>query len=140
MIQLKAIPKNEVALSLPFFGSRIACGFPSPADDYLDAPLDLNEYLIKHEAATYFCRVSGDSMEGQGIHDGDLLVVDRALEAKHGSVVVAAIGGELTCKTLDLHHRQLIPSNPSFHPIPITDELNMVIEGVVTYSIRKHVG
>ncbi len=140
MIQLKAIPKNEVALSLPFFGSRIACGFPSPVDDYLDNPLDLNEYLIKHEAATYFCWVQGDSMEGQGIHDGDLLVVDRALEARHGSVVVVAVGGEFTCKKLDLHNRQLVPCNPAFQPIPITEELDMVIEGVVVYSIRKHIG
>ncbi len=140
MIKLKAAPKTEVQLSIPLFGNQLSCGFPSPADDYLENPLDLNEYLIKHEAATYFCRVQGDSMEGQGIHDGDLLVVDRALEARHGSVVVAAVGGEFTCKILDLHNRQLVPCNPAFKPIPITEELDMVIEGVVTYSIRKHIG
>lgn len=139
MIRLEAVPKSLVDWQLPLFASKVACGFPSPAEDYMDRPLDLNEYLIKHKAATYFCRVSGHSMEGQGIHDGDLLIVDRALEPRHGRVVVAAIAGEFTCKILDLHNHQLVAAHPDYKPIPIQEALDVIIEGVVTHSIRAHV-
>ena len=87
-------------LALPLFSSTIAAGFPSPADDYLERDLDLNEYFVKHETATYYLRVSGDSMENAGIRHNDLLVVDKSLEARDGSIVVAVIDGELTVKRL----------------------------------------
>ena len=83
---------HRYPLSLPLFSHSVRAGFPSPADDYLELPLDLNEHVIQHPAATYYVRAQGDSMLRLGIHNGDLLVVDRALEAVHGDVVIAALG------------------------------------------------
>ena len=85
---------------LPLYLSPVKAGFPSPADDFIDRKLDLHEYLVHNEAATFFLRAQGDSMEGAGIHDGDLLIVDRSVEAAHYKVVIAAIDGELTVKRL----------------------------------------
>jgi DNA polymerase V len=125
-------------LSLPFYSYMVRAGFPSPADDHLEQPLDLNEHLIQHPSATYFVRVQGDSMIQAGIHDGDVLIVDRALQASHGDVVIAAINGELTCKIYDQRGRQLLSGNPEFPPIPITQDMDVLIEGVVATSIRYH--
>ena len=86
---------------LPLFIHSVTAGFPSPADDYLDTSLDLNSYLIKHPAATYLARAKGDSMEGCGIYDGDLLIIDRSLDAQDGQIIIAALDGQLTCKILD---------------------------------------
>jgi DNA polymerase V len=122
----------------PLFSARVPAGFPSPADDHLDKALDLNEYLITHPAATFFCRVGGDSMQGIGIFDGDLLIIDRAIEPAHGDVVLAALDGELTCKVLDMHEKRLLSSNKKYAPIAIGDENSLIIEGVVTYSINQH--
>lgn len=85
---------------LPLYLSPVKAGFPSPADDFIDRKLDLHEYLVHNEAATFFLRAQGDSMEGVGIHDGDLLIVDRSIEVAHDKVVIAAIDGELTVKRL----------------------------------------
>ncbi|MGC9326384.1 MAG: LexA family protein [Candidatus Hinthialibacter sp.] len=87
-------------MSLPLAGSLAAAGFPSPADDYVEKSLDLNEYLIRHPAATFFVRVSGDSMAGAGVHHGDLLIVDRSLEAEAGRVVIAVVDGEMMVKRM----------------------------------------
>lgn len=125
-------------LKLPLYLIKVPAGFPSPADDYLDKRLDLNELLIKHDAATFYCRVLGDSMEGSGIFSGDMLIVDRALKPRNGNVVVANIDGELTCKILDLRHRQLLSSNDKYPPITIGEDSDMSIEGVVIHSIRSH--
>jgi DNA polymerase V len=125
-------------LSLPLFSHSVRAGFPSPADDYLELPLDLNEHVIQHPAATYYVRAQGDSMVRLGIHNGDLLVVDRALEAVHGDVVIAALDGELTCKVLDLRLRRLLSGNEQFPPIPVGEDAELVIEGVVTHSLRYH--
>jgi len=89
-------------LTLPFYLHRIPAGFPSPADDYLETGLDLNGLLVRNPAATFMVRVSGDSMIGVGIHDGDILVVDRSETAAHGKIVVAALDGEMTVKRLHL--------------------------------------
>ncbi|MCL6417737.1 translesion error-prone DNA polymerase V autoproteolytic subunit [Aestuariirhabdus sp. Z084] len=126
------------ALRLPLYLSRVSAGFPSPADDYVDKGLDLNEYLITHPAATFFTVVSGESMEGEGIFDGDILVVNRALEAVDGDVVVAVINGELSCKLLDTKKRRLLSSHPDYPPIPVFEGAELVIEGVVPFSIRCH--
>lgn len=128
----------RVSIELPLYAARVQAGFPSPADDYIQTPLDLSEHVIQHPAATYYVRASGDSMTGLGIYSGDLLIVDRALEAKHGDVVIAAIAGELTCKVLDERRRRLLSANQKFEPIPITEETDLVIEGVVTHSLRYH--
>lgn len=90
-------------LMLPLFSERVPCGFPSPAQDYVEDRLDLNKLLIKHPSATYFIKVSGESMRDAGISDGDLLVVDRSLSAVHGDIVIAAIAGEFTVKELRTH-------------------------------------
>ncbi|MDP7297232.1 MAG: translesion error-prone DNA polymerase V autoproteolytic subunit [Gammaproteobacteria bacterium] len=120
------------------FISRVPAGFPSPADDYMDNKLDLNEHLIKHPEATFYCRVSGQSMTGAGIFDGDLLIVDRAVNPAHGDVILAALNGELTCKILDRHNRQLLSASDHYPPLPIGEDADFQIEGVVINSIRSH--
>lgn len=127
------------SLELPLFSGSVPAGFPSPADDYMDKRLDLNEYLIQHPAATFYCRVSGDSMRGVGIFDGDLLIVDRAMTPQHQSVVVAALDGEMICKVLDQANKRLVSANKNYPPITIGENADLVIEGVVIYSIRSHV-
>ena len=122
---------------LPLFLTRVPAGFPSPADDYVDRQLDLNDLLVQRPEATFFVRVEGDSMTGAGIHSGDLLVVDRTAEAAPGKVVVAAIDGELTVKRL---HRSpdalwLVAENDAYPPQRVTTEL--VIWGVVRHVIHE---
>ncbi len=129
---------TRTALKAPFYLTSVQAGFPSPADDYMDKRLDLNEYLIKHQSATFYCRVAGSSMEGVGIFDGDLLIVDRAVEPSHGSIVVAVIDGEMTCKILDTQQGRLLSSNSNYAPIPIGEDSSLSIEGVVIHSIRSH--
>lgn len=87
----------ETACRIPFYLGSVPAGFPSPADDYMDRKLDLNDYLIRHPAATFYCRVSGSSMQDAGIFDRDMLIVDRAVEPEYLSIVVAIIDGEMTC-------------------------------------------
>jgi DNA polymerase V len=123
---------------IPMMLSTVPAGFPSPADDYLDQNLDLHEYLIPKPSATFLAKAQGDSMMEKGIFDGDILVVDRSLKPRHGDVVVAAIDGEFTCKILDTHRRQLMSANPDYPPIQFSDMGELVIEGVVTHSIRSH--
>jgi DNA polymerase V len=131
--------RHPFALALPLYGSRIAAGFPSPADDDLEGTLDLNEHLVRHPAATFFLRVQGDSMSGAGIHDGDLLVVDRAREVKSGAIVVAAVNGELTLKRLKLDGERvwLLPENPDFAPLEIRDGMALVVWGVVAHTVHS---
>lgn len=124
---------------LPLYACRVAAGFPSPADDYVEGVLDLNKYLIRKPSATFFARAEGDSMTGAGIFSGDLLIVDRAAKPVHHSIVVAALNGELACKILDIHRRQLLSANRDYPPIPITPGSDFAIEGVVLHSIRHHV-
>lgn len=135
---VKRFLNNELNYSLPLYGSSVQAGFPSPADDYIDAHLDLNTHLIKHPAATFFVTASGDSMIGAGIASGDMLVVDRSLEATHGKIVIAALNGELTVKRLSRHGGkvQLVPENNRYKPIDITGDEELVIWGVVTHVIH----
>ncbi len=125
--------------SLPLFSSPVAAGFPSPADDHLEGKLDLNEHLIKHPTATYFLRVSGDSMMGAGIHDKDILVVDRSIEPRAGKIVIAVVEGEFTVKRLVRRGSKtlLVPENEAYSPIEITDEHDLMIWGVVTGVTRQ---
>jgi len=125
-------------LPLVLYSGRIAAGFPSPADDYADERIDLNHHLIRHKEATFFLRVQGDSMLGAGIHDGDLLIVDRALTATDGKVVIAALDGELTVKRLSVRGETvcLVPENPAYPIIEVTREQDLVIWGVVTNVIH----
>ena len=125
-------------LSLPLFTGKVAAGFPSPADDYVEKNLDLNELLVQKPAATFFVRAQGESMLGAGIHPNDILVVDRSLEAIPGKVVICAINGELTVKRLERVNDQwqLKAENPAYADIVIHDELELVIWGVVTNVIH----
>lgn len=128
---------NRVAPQ-PLYLSSVQAGVPFPVDDSIDSELDLLGFLVKHPSATFFCRVSGDSMEDAGIFDGDLLIVDRAVAAVHGDVVVAAVAGTLTCKYLDKNRHRLLPANERYRPIEIPEDSDLVIEGVVVHSIRCH--
>lgn len=123
---------------LPMFSSAVRAGFPSPADDHLDTELDLHHYVVKRPAATYFVRAEGDSMIGDGIHHGDLLVVDRSMEAMPGRIIVIAVDGELTVKKLDRigQRTYLKASNPAFKPIPL-DGREPHVWGVVTNVIHN---
>lgn len=123
----------------PFYSSKVRAGFPSPADDYIERHLDLNEHLIQHPAGTFFVRASGDSMTGAGINNGDLLIVDRNLEATNGKIVIAALNGELTVKRLSKSpdRLELLPENDNYPAIKVNDEENLVIWGVVTYVIHE---
>lgn len=123
---------------IPLYIHKIPAGFPSPADDYKEGALSLDEHLIEHPSATFLAKASGESMQGLGIFDQDLLIVDRALEAIHGDVVVVAIDGELTCKMLDIHRRLFLSANKKYSPIPIKEGQDVLIEGVVKASIRYH--
>jgi DNA polymerase V len=125
-------------LPLPLYASRVAAGFPSPADDHLEDPLDLNQYLVKHPAATFFARAGGRSMTGDGIHHGDLLVVDRSLEPRDGRIVVAVVNGEMTLKKLKIEDGRvwLMPANPDYAPIKLGEGMELMIWGVVTHVIH----
>ena len=131
-------PDLSTRYKLPVFLGRLPAGFPSPADDYLEGKLDLNRHLIKHPAATFFVRVTGDSMIGAGIHSGDLLVVDRSLEPADKNVVVAVLDGELTVKRLFKQNEvlRLLPENLNYQPIEITAQQTVEIWGVVTSVIH----
>jgi len=132
------LPALATVYSCPLFLVPVSAGYPSPADDYLDGKLDLNAHLIKHPAATFFVRVTGDSMIEAGIHSGDLLIVDRALTPVDNSVVIAVVNGELTVKRLCLRggHLCLLPSNGQYLPLPIDETTNFEVWGVVTHVIH----
>jgi DNA polymerase V len=123
---------------IPYYGSKVQAGFPSPADDYIEGHLDLNEHLIKHPAATFFVRVTGNSMIDAGIQENDILIIDRSIKPSHGKVVVVAVDGQLTVKRLHIKDDKLtlMPENPSFEPIEINENNDICIWGVVTNVIH----
>ena len=129
---------QSTELKLPLFSSRVPAGFPSPGDDYIDQTLDLNE-LVKHPSDTYLVKVEGDSMINAGIYDGDILVVDRAVEADNNKVVVANLDGELTVKRLSIKGTSvlLMPDNPKYDPIEIRPLSDFRIMGVVSFVIHR---
>ena len=137
--QLQFPASEPPALKLPLFATRIPAGFPSPADDYVEARLDLNELLVQRQEATYFLRVKGDSMLGAGIHPGDLIVVDRSINAEDGHVVVADIDGELTIKRLRWVNSapELHPENPNYPVIRFKEGQELRIWGVVTSAVHS---
>ena len=132
-------PDRSTAKWGQLFLASVPTGFPSPADDYIEQKLDLNAYLIKHPAATFFVRVSGDSMVGVGIHSGDILIVDRALEPASSSVVIARLDGELTVKQLRKQNGKffLVAENRSYETIEAGEETDFEIWGVVTNVIHS---
>ncbi len=124
--------------AFPLYSSKVSAGFPSPADDNLEKSLDLNSYLIKRPAATFFVRVNGDSMINAGINDNDILVVDRSIKPSHGKVIIAVLDGQMTVKRLYKRSGKIIlmPENDLYKPIEILDDMNMEIWGVVTSSVH----
>jgi len=133
------VPATSEKLPLPLYVAKISAGFPSPAEDYIERKLDMNEYLIKNPSATFFVKVSGQSMINAGIHDGDILVVDRSLDAADNRIVIAVVNGEFTVKRLMKKNNKLflVPENENFNPIEINDTMDASIWGVVTYTIHK---
>ena len=126
-------------LLLPLFSFLVPAGFPSPATDHLEGLFDLNRLLLRHPDATYLIRVTGESMAGAEIHAGDLLAVDKHLEADHGHVVVAVVDGECTVKRLERRGDTwwLVPANPAYRPYEIREADQLHIWGVVTHVVHE---
>lgn len=140
-LRIISIYKTAIGLPLPIpaFLAGVQAGFPSPADDYIEKQLDLNELVVQHPISTFFVRVEGDSMRDAGILSGDILVVDRSLEPSNGKIVVAIIDGEFTVKRIQITPKgiSLVPENVSFDTIEVSPEADFQVWGVVTYVIHK---
>ncbi|HAL44770.1 MAG: peptidase S24 [Planctomycetes bacterium GWF2_42_9] len=123
----------------PIYVARVSAGFPSPAADYEENKLDLNKYLIHNSAATYFVRVTGDSMIDAGIHQDDLLIVDRSLEPKDKNIVIAALNGELTVKRIRIRRGKITlePENKNYSVQEVNEDMQFEVWGVVTNVIHK---
>lgn len=137
---VRVIPFRRLTLQMPYYES-VAAGFPSPAEDYAEESLDVGAYLVKNPSATFFVRVSGDSMIGAGIHPDDILVVDRSLPARNGSIIIAVVNGEFTVKRL--YERggtyKLLPENRAYEPIVIGEGDEFVVWGVVAHVLHRPV-
>ena len=133
-------PDRSTKWARPLFMTSVSAGFPSPAESYIEGHLDLNRYLIKHPVATFYVRVSGDSMAGAGIQPGSILVVDRAVEADDGDIVIARIGDELCVKRLRLRRGRiwLMPENEKHQPIEVIESMDFEVWGRVMHSIRTY--
>jgi len=131
-------PDISTSCKLPVFLERVPAGFPSPAGDYMEGKLDLNQHLVKHPAATFFVRVTGDSMIEKGIHSGDLLIVDKSLDPKDGSIVIVVLDGEHTVKQLEKRKGKLrlLPANKNYQPLEVSEPQSLEIWGVVTNVIH----
>jgi DNA polymerase V len=129
----------EAGMQLPMASSGISAGFPSPAEEYMESGIDLNLELIRNPDATFFGKVKGYSMKDAGISDGDVLVIDKSLEPRNGSVAVCFLDGEFTVKRILKENDSifLMPANNEFKPIRITEENDFVVWGIVTYVIKK---
>jgi DNA polymerase V len=132
-------PEVDKLKELDLYSYQIPAGFPSPAEDFLEKRLDLNDYLIKNQTATFLVKVTGNSMINAGISDGDILVIDRSLEPADGKIILGVLNGEFTVKRVKKKDRKLflIPENEKFKPIEVTEEMDFQAWGVVTYSIHK---
>ena len=126
-------------VELPLYAHKVVAGFPSPAEDYVEERLDLNEKLIRNKEATFLLSVQGDSMKDVGILDGDILVVDRSIQPQDGKIVIAALDGELTVKRLSMKSTGtwLVPENENYPPILVRESSDIVIWGVVTATISQ---
>ncbi|OCA59855.1 UV protection and mutation protein [Aeromonas piscicola] len=122
---------------LPLFLTPAVCGFPSPAQDYVEQTIDLNQHCVSHPAATFYVWAGGYSMIEAGINDGDLLVIDRSVTARHGDIVLACLDGEFTIKILQTNPPALLPANPDFPPIILQEGQELDIFGVVTFVLHK---
>ena len=129
---------KDQGVKIPIFTDKVSAGFPSPASDYIEHKLDLNEYLVSNTAASFIVKATGISMLDAGIHPGDLLIVDKSLSPKHNSIVIASIFGDLTVKKLKKKQGSifLVPSNSNYPSFEVKEEMECFIWGVVTYIIH----
>jgi len=128
-----------VILELPLVVAGIHAGFPSPAEDFVDISIDLNKELVKNPSATFYARVKGNSMIDAGIHDGDLIIIDKSLEPADGKIAVCFIDGEFTIKRIKIDRDccWLVPANDDFNPIRVTEENEFLVWGIVVHVIRS---
>jgi DNA polymerase V len=133
------IPDFENTNELPFIASGIKAGFPSPAADFDESKISLDNVLVKNREATFYAKASGNSMTGAGIDDGDILVIDRSIEPQNNKIAVCFIDGEFTVKRILVEKDcvYLMPENKNYQPIKITDENELIIWGIVTYVIKN---
>ena len=133
------IPKKENTLGQWLIDQGISAGFPSPADDFKEIRISLDKELVKNEEATFYARVSGDSMQGAGLENGDLLIIDRSIEPLNNKIAVCIVDGEFTVKRIKIESKKLylIPENKKYSPIEINEENELIIWGIVTYVIKK---
>ena len=129
---------TEVGIGLGI--SFISAGFPSPAEDFTEISISLDKHLIQNPAATFMAYANGNSMLHAGIHHGDILIIDRSLNARDGDIIIALLLGEFMVKQLSIVNKNifLIPKNPQYSPIKVSDNMDFEIWGVVIYSIHKH--
>lgn len=143
VMQIKEVhtPSQYEAQGISMMCCSVSAGFPSPADDYVESPLSLDELVTRRPESTFFVRASGESMLGAGIRNGDILVVDRVEDPRPGAVVIAMVSGEMLVKRLSKggEHWFLEAANPSYQSIEITEELECVIWGVVTHVLHTFV-
>ena len=139
-VEVLLTKNNATELLIPIFTSRVQAGFPSPADDHLEDTLDLNTHLIHHQEATFFVKAQGDSMIGAGIHQGDILIVDKSLTPKSGKIVIAVVDGEFTVKHLHKYKGNITlkAEIPEFKDIKIRGTDELIIWGVVTSVIHQY--
>jgi DNA polymerase V len=133
------LPDFESELRIPFMTGGVSAGFPSPAADFMETNIDLNKELSENPLATFYIRVKGNSMIDAGINDKDVLVVDRSLEPQNNKIAICFIDGEFTVKRIQLEKDclYLMPENPNYTPIKVTEENQLIIWGMVTYVIKK---
>ncbi|MEN3324817.1 translesion error-prone DNA polymerase V autoproteolytic subunit [Mariniflexile soesokkakense] len=131
-------PSYSISLELPFVSNGISAGFPSPADDFLDINIDLNKHLIKNPSTTFYGKVRGNSMIDAGIHDGDLLIIDKSLEPTNNKIAICFIDGEFTVKRIKIEKDiiWLIAENKDYKPIKVTKDNDFIIWGVVINVIK----
>ncbi|NLW48536.1 MAG: translesion error-prone DNA polymerase V autoproteolytic subunit [Firmicutes bacterium] len=132
-------PNQESEFTLPNVGDQIVAGFPSPAEDYLEAMLDLNKELIKNPSSTFYGRVKGVSMKDAGVDNGDLLVIDKSLTYRNNALAVCFINGEFTLKRIKREGETLLlmPANQDYQPIVVKEDTEFTVWGIVTYIIKK---
>lgn len=132
-------PELDHEKMLHLYGSAVAAGFPSPADDFLEKQIDLNEHLIRNKAASFMVRISGNSMTGAGIYNNDVVIVDRSLEAINGSIVLAVVDGEFTVKRFEKIKNKILlhAENKDYSTIEITEDRDFQVWGIVTYCLHK---
>ena len=130
--------KREVVIELSSIGG-VSAGFPSPADDFLDSPIDLNKELIDNPSATFYGRVSGDSMIDLGINDGDLLIIDKSKPVQNGKIAVCFVDGEFTMKQIKIEEDccWLVPANKKYTPIKITEDNDFIVWGIVIHVVKS---